>query len=47
MRATQAKYLTKIRDKHNNIVGYTIMDKGGKTINIKADELMLVYSYGH
>ena len=46
MRAIQAKYLTKIRDKHNNIVGYTIMDKGGKTINIKADELKQLIKEG-
>lgn len=46
MRATQAKYLTKIRDKHNKIVGYTIMDKGSKTINIKADELKQLIKEG-
>lgn len=46
MRAIQAKYLTKIRDKHNNIVGYTIMDKGGKTINIKADKLKQLIKEG-
>lgn len=37
--AIQAKYINKVRDKNNNIIGYTIMDGKGRTINIQSNEL--------